>query len=220
MANKIRKIETWIFDLDNTLYPATSRLFDQISLKMTLFIMKELHLNQESAYKVQKIYFKKYGTTLRGLMIENKIDPLQFLNFVHDINLSAIPKNNTQLNQALQQLPGRKVIFTNGSKTHANNITNHLGIRHHFDSIFDIVASNYIPKPNKSIYKNMIEKLKINPKAAVMVEDMACNLLPAADLGMTTVWIKSNLRWAAADSKNISINYTINDLTTWLLKLD
>ena len=163
MTINIDQIETWIFDLDNTLYPASSKLFDQISSRMTQFIMAELQINKKLALVVQKKYFRAHGTTLRGLMINHNIDPLCFLKFVHDIDLSPINKQNTLLDSELKRLPGRKVIFTNGSVEHAQNVTKHMGIDHHFDYIFDIVASNYIPKPGKQVYKEMVAKLNINP---------------------------------------------------------
>ena len=219
MTINIDQIETWIFDLDNTLYPASSKLFDQISSKMTQFIMAELQINKKLALVVQKKYFRAHGTTLRGLMINHNIDPLCFLKFVHDIDLSPINKQNTLLDSELKRLPGRKVIFTNGSVEHAQNVTKHMGIDHHFDYIFDIVASNYIPKPSKQVYKEMVAKLNINPNTAVMIEDMACNLIPASDMGMTTVWVRSEIGWAAKDSQCDQIDYRVNDLPKWLSKL-
>ena len=216
MNKPLDQIDTWVFDLDNTLYPASSRLFDQISRKMTSFIMETLHVDREEAYKIQKTYFQEYGTTMRGLMVNHDTDPLQFLDYVHDIDLSPIKNNNNALNRALSLLPGRKIIFTNGSKNHANNIINHMGVNHHFDAIFDIVDSGFIPKPDRKAYQILVQELTINPKTTIMVEDMACNLLPASDLGMTTVWVKSDLEWATKSSGNGHIDYIIGDLTNWL----
>ena len=183
---------------------------------MTSFIMEVLHIDREEAYKIQKTYFQEHGTTMRGLMINHHTDPLQFLDYVHEIDLSPIKKNNDSLSRALGLLPGRKIIFTNGSKKHANNIINHMGINHHFDAISDIVDSGFIPKPAKETYRILTKELAINPETAIMIEDMACNLLPASNLGMTTVWIKSELEWATTSSENGHIDYIIDDLTTWL----
>ena len=220
MGQLVNRIEDWIFDLDNTLYPAKSRLFDQISNKMTLFIMEKLQLNKHEAYNLQKKYFQNHGTTMHGLMINHGTDPSEFLDYVHKIDLSPIEKQNPLLNAALKRLPGRKIIFTNGTVEHAKNVTTHMGILHHFDFIFDIVQSSYKPKPDPLAYKKMTKKLKINAKAAIMIEDMACNLLPAAQLGMATAWIRSETEWATKGKDNLDIDYIIDDLPTWLRKLE
>ncbi len=216
MTHNLNEIKTWIFDLDNTLYPASSNLFDQISKNMTRYIVRELKVNFHDAYVIQKTYFKEYGTTMRGLMKNHHIDPNDFLEFVHNIDLSIIEKNNEALNQALERLPGEKVIFTNGSKRHAENVTSHLGIHKQFKAIFDIVDANFTPKPEKRIYKVLLEKLNIDPCESVMVEDMARNLIPASQLGMTTIWIKSDLEWALNGFQSKYIDYTIDDLTSWI----
>ena len=182
---------------------------------MTHFIMNKLSLNKSQAYSLQKAYFRKHGTTMRGLIENHQIDPSEFLEYVHNVDLSLISRNNEPLNRALESLPGRKVIFTNASKIHSLNVTRHMGIDHHFDSIFDITDSNYIPKPDKLVYSNMVEQLEIKPQAAVMIEDMAKNLIPAYELGMTTVWLRSEIDWAIDCSQNGHIHYFIDDLINW-----
>ena len=182
---------------------------------MTTFVMNELMLNYDEAYKIQKIYFKKYGTTMRGLMENHKIEPTYFLDYVHKIDLSPIKKNDKLLEKGLKNLPGRKIIFTNGSKKHALNVMRHLGVSHHFDKVFDILDSNYIPKPDKAVYTKMIKKFEINPKSSAMIEDMAQNLIPAHELGMKTVWLRSKLDWAMESSENGHIDYIIEDLIEW-----
>jgi len=213
--DNIERIETWIFDLDNTLYPASSRLFDQISQNMTRFIMANLNLDWDAARKLQKSFFREHGTTMRGLMDNHGTDPVEFLDFVHEIDLSAIIPD-PGLNQALERLPGRKVIFTNGSTDHAKNITSHLGIDHLFDATFDIIDSEYTPKPDPGVYAKMTTQLGINPDTAIMFEDMARNLVPAADMGMTTVWVRTDVDWGIEGSEGNHIDHVADDLGKWL----
>ena len=214
-ADEIEKIETWIFDLDNTLYPASSRLFDQVDRNITLFIMKNFDLEWDDAYRMQKSFFREHGTTMCGLMTEYGTDPADFLAFVHDIDLSPISPN-PGLTSALERLPGRKVIFTNGSTDHAENITRHMEVDHHFDGIFDIIDSGYTPKPAPEVYDKMTEHLKIDPKTAIMVEDMARNLVPAAAMGMITVWVRTDTQWAIEGSEGDHIDHIVDDLAGWL----
>ncbi len=218
LNTSFQSIDTWVFDLDNTLYPASSRLFDQIDRKITEYIMQALNLDWDAAYKKQKSFFRDYGTSLRGMMEVHNISPKDYLEYVHNIDLNPIVPSPT-LNQALAQLPGRKVIFTNGSKAHAKNVTNKLGITHHFDATFDIVDCDFTPKPDQGVYVKMLEALSINPKSAVMIEDMACNLVPAAALGMTTVWIQTEEIWAKEGAGGDHINYIVENLTEWLKAL-
>ena len=208
-------IETWVFDLDNTLYPASSRLFDQVDRKITEFIMQALDLEWDAAYKKQKKLFREYGTSMRGMMTEHGTSPDEYLDYVHNIDLSPIPAS-PDLDEALGQLDGRKVIFTNGSTHHATNVTAKLGITHHFDGIFDIVDSQFTPKPDLGVYEKMIANFGLNPKTAVMVEDMARNLVPAAALGMTTVWVRTDSDWAREGSVGDHIHHVVDDLTDWL----
>ncbi len=211
-------IETWIFDLDNTLYPASSRLFDQVDRKITEFIMQALDLEWDEAYKTQKSYFRDYGTSMRGMMSVHGTAPEDYLTYVHDIDLSPIPASPA-LDSALAQLAGRKVIFTNGSTKHATNVTKKLGISHHFDGIFDIVDSHYTPKPDHRVYEKMIAAFDLDPRKSVMVEDMARNLVPAAALGMTTVWVRTESEWAREGSVGDHIHHIVDDLTDWLAAL-
>ncbi len=134
--------ETWIFDLDNTLYPASCRLFDQVDRNITKYIMRFLQLDWDKAYAIQKKYFREYGTSMNGLMKLHGADPTEFLQFVHDIDLSPVLKN-PRMDLALSKLSGRKIIFTNGSISHAEGVMEALGITRHFEGVFDIVASGY-----------------------------------------------------------------------------
>ena len=139
-------IKNWVFDLDNTLYSPEEDIFSQIDKRMTEFIISKFNVNEEEAFNIQKKYFLEYGTTLSGLMKRENIDPDEFLEFVHDINLEIL-KPNIELSKIIKNLPGDKFIFTNGSKAHAENVTKRIGINKLFDGVFDIVESNFIPKP-------------------------------------------------------------------------
>jgi putative hydrolase of the HAD superfamily len=183
-------IDTWVFDLDNTLYPASCRLFDQIDRKMTGLVSEILSVPPLEARTIQKGLFHKYGTTLRGLMVEHEVDPKYFLHHAHDIDYGPVP-HDAALDEALSVLPGRKLIFTNGTVAHAKSVLNRLGVTHHFKDIFDIVDSDYIPKPKRGPYEKFVRHTNIKPGTSAMFEDMARNLEPPHDLGMTTVLITS-----------------------------
>ncbi len=184
-------IDTWVFDLDNTLYPASCRLFDQIDRKMTGLVSEILKVPAGEAKAIQKGLFHKYGTTLRGLMVEHEVDPKYFLHHAHDIDYAPVPED-VALDQALNALAGRKLIFTNGTVAHAESVLQRLGVTHHFNDIFDIVDSDYIPKPQRGPYEKFIRHTNIRAKTSAMFEDIARNLEAPHDLGMTTVLITSD----------------------------
>jgi putative hydrolase of the HAD superfamily len=209
------EIETWIFDLDNTLYPASCRLFDQIHANMTRFIAERLDLSSESALRVQKTYFREHGTTLRGLMTVDRIDPDDFLAYVHEIDLSCVPPDPV-LVAALAALPGRKIIHTNGSVRHAERLLEHLGVAGSFCGIVDIAAAGYEPKPGLAGYYELLRRHRVTPATAIMFEDMAKNLVPAAAFGMTTAWIRGQADWAAAGSGGDHIHHVVDDLGGFL----
>ena len=185
-------IKSWVFDLDNTLYSPEENIFSQIDKRMTEFIISKFNVNEEEAFNIQKKYFLEYGTTLSGLMKRENIDPDEFLEFVHNINLEIL-KPNIELSKIIKNLPGDKFIFTNGSKKHAENVLEQLEMSGIFDDIFDIKDSNFIPKPNINAYLNFIDKTKIEPDVSIMFEDIGRNLEAAKKLGMKTVLIKRNL---------------------------
>lgn len=214
----LRHVDAWIFDLDNTLYPASSNLFAQIDLRMRQFISEALHLSLEDAFVLQKRYYHEYGTTLRGLMLAHGIEPSVFLAYVHDIDCSVLPPA-PQLNEALAHLDGRKIIYTNGSERHAENVLAQLNLTRHFDSIFDIRAADYIPKPNTDSYRRMADYCSVDASRSAMFEDIARNLAPAAAAGMTTVWVREegHTQWGGAVSDDLShIHHVTNDLAGWL----
>jgi putative hydrolase of the HAD superfamily len=214
-GHSLAEIETWIFDLDNTLYPASCRLFDQIHTRMTHFIANRLDLTLEAALTVQKTYFRAHGTTLRGLMMVDRVDPEDFLNFVHQVDLSGVPRDAVLI-AALAALPGRKIVHTNGSHRHAERLLDHLGIAASFCGIIDIAAAGYEPKPGLAGYQTLLQRHRVNPVTALMVEDMAKNLVPAATLGMTTAWVRNSVDWAAAGSKGDHIHHVVDDLGGFL----
>ena len=209
------EVETWIFDLDNTLDPASCRLFDQIHARMQRFVALRLELSPEAARAVQKSYFREYGTTMRGLMTVDRVDPHEFLRFVHDVDLSCVPEDPV-LAAALAALPGRKLVHTNGSAAHAERLLAHLGIAESFSGIVDIAAAGYEPKPAPAGYLELLHRHQVLPQTALMVEDIALNLVPAAALGMTTAWLRGTIEWAAAGAEGGHIHYVVDDLGAFL----
>jgi len=210
-----KAVGTWIFDLDNTLYPASCRLFDQVQIRIRQYIRENLGLSEVEALALQKRYFQEHMTTLRGLIVNDGIDPHHFLDFVHEIDLSGL-EANPALDAAIAALPGRKVIFTNGSVPHAERVMAKVGIGHHFEGVFDIVASDFMPKPDIGVYRRLCEIYKIEPDGAVMIDDMPRNLVPAHELGMTTVLVKTDDEWAGPAGDPTYIHHVTEDLAGFL----
>ena len=215
----LRQIKFWLFDLDNTLYSGKTKVFEQIDKKMSKYISEKLNVDINQARKIQKNYFYQYDTTLRGLVKNHKIDAEEFLDFVHDIDIDFLKKDIDLANE-LEKIDGKKIIFTNGSKKHAINITRKLGVDQYFDDIFDIVESDFIPKPSVKPYKKLVKKHKIDPKLCVFVEDIARNLKPAYEMGMKTVWIENEEPWAKKFSDSEFVNYKTNNLSEFLKKIN
>lgn len=211
----LAEIETWIFDLDNTLYPASSGLFDRIHARMQSFIAERLGLSPEAALVVQKRYFREYGTTMRGLMTVDRVDPHDFLAYVHAVDLSCVVPDPS-LAAALAALPGCKLVHTNGSVAHAERLLAHLGIAGSFSGIVDIVAAGFEPKPALAGYRELLRRHRVAPETALMVEDIARNLVPAAALGMTTAWLRGKIDWATAGSEEGHVHYVVDDLGAFL----
>jgi putative hydrolase of the HAD superfamily len=190
-----RHVDVWLFDLDNTLYDANCGVFPQIDRNMKRFLMAEFGLDEARAHAYQKELYRDYGTTLSGLMNRHNMDPARFLEHVHDIDLAELA-HDAHLAEALARLPGRKAIFTNGSRRHAENIAAKLGVLDEFDAIFDIVSAGYRPKPDPLAYEAVLGHYGAKGERAAMFEDLKRNLVPAAALGMTTVWIANDAPWA------------------------
>lgn len=218
MAFDPTHVDCWIFDLDNTLYPPSTRLFDQIDVRMGQFIENLLGCDAIEARRVQKLYFHDHGTTLSGLMHYHAIDPHDFLGFVHDIDmtpLAAAPR----LAERLAALPGRKLVFTNGDDAYAEHVLAALGLSGSFDGLWDIHAMNYRPKPEPSAYAGLVDAFAIRPETAVFVEDMARNLSPAKALGMQTVWLDLATEWGDRAKDDAAIDLVIDDIDQWLASL-
>lgn len=219
-------VENWVFDLDNTLYPPACNLFDQIDVKMAEFIAAYLKVDEVEARRVQKAFYVEHGTTLAGLMAVHKMEPLAFLAHVHDIDVSVVPPD-AALGDAIARLPGRKVIFTNGSVRHAENVITQLGIGHVFDGIYDIVTTGYAPKPARDAYDRFVAASGIVPGRAAMFEDIPRNLMVPHDLGMTTVWVRPQgeagperyQRLSHEGGEAAHVHHATDDLTAFLLGL-
>lgn len=223
LAGTFGHIDHWVFDLDNTLYPARCNLFAQVDVRITDYIASALGMEREAARIKQKEYYRLHGTSLRGMMIEHGMEPAAFLDYVHDIDVSPVAPSPV-LADALKALPGRKVIFTNGSVRHAENVMARLGVADHFDGIFDIVAADYVPKPDPAPYATMMRRFGINPARAAMVEDLHRNLAPAAAAGMTTVWVRTDSEYSQPDpSTHVHpgdhVHHVITDVEAWLADL-
>lgn len=214
-------VHEWVFDLDNTLYPHHSNLFSQIDVKITSYIAELLQLPRDEARKVQKDFYLRYGTTLRGLMDNHKVDPDDFLEKVHDIDYSWVAPN-PELGDAIRALPGRKFIFTNGDRGHAERTARQLGILDHFDDIFDVVAAELVPKPAAETYDKFLALHRVDCKRAAMFEDLARNLTVPKALGMKTVLVvPHNFEptfseiWER-DAEMGHVDFVTDDLTTFL----
>ena len=214
---ELSNIKNWIFDLDNTLYSPEEEIFSQIDERMTKFITDKFKINNEEAFNIQKKYFIEYGTTLSGLMKKNNIDTDEFLEFVHDIDLDIL-KPDKKLNKIISNLPGKKFIFTNGSKKHAQNVLKKLQMNAIFDDIYDIKDSNFIPKPNMEAYTTFINKMGIDVNKSIMFEDIARNLQPAKELGIISVLIQRDLplRNDKFDIKEFELLWKNNDYADYV----
>ena len=215
MRAELAHIRCWIFDLDNSLYPASANLFALIDVRMRRFIEDLLGCGAEEAHRIQKQHFHEHGTTLAGLMSEHGVDPHAFLDYVHDIDLARISAD-VALADAIGRLPGRKFVFTNGDAAYAERVLKRLGLGGLFDGIQDIHAMDYVPKPDPLAYRRMCERFAIDPRTALFVEDMARNLQPAKALGMTTVWIDNGSERGDHGADPAFIDYHIEDIGRWL----
>ena len=222
VAKAVAHVDTWVFDLDNTLYAADSDLWPKIDQRITLYVMQLFGEDGMSARALQKYYYQRYGTTLRGIMEENGVDPAHFLDFAHDIDRSALAADPA-LSEAIGALPGRKLILTNGSRGHAEATATKLGILHHFEDIFDIVAGDYLPKPEVQTYKRFFDRHGIEPKRSAMFEDLERNLAPAHAAGMRTVLVKPKSGqtdhrdgWEKVGDAPPYVDFVTDDLTGFL----
>ena len=218
MLPALSHIESWIFDLDNSLYPASANLFELIDIRMGQYIERLLGCDAAEARRVQKQHFRDHGTTLAGLMRTHGVDPHDFLDFVHDIDLARISAD-PGLVRSVDRLPGRKFVFTNGDAGYAARVLDKLGLANLWDGLHDIHAMDYVPKPDPRAYGAMCERHRIDPGRALFVEDMARNLKPAKILGMTTVWIDNGSEQAGYGADLDFIDYRTDDIAAWLAEI-
>ena len=216
---EFKNIKNFIFDCDGVLYTNLEKVFGQVSKRMSKYIAKKLNIDLKKAKDLQRNYFHKYNTSLNGLMIHHKINPNEFLKYVHNINLDFLEKDKS-LRDELLKLDAKKIVFTNGSHEHIINITKHLGIEDIFDGTFDITDSNYIPKPALESYKKLVDKFNINPHETVFIEDIAKNLEPAKKIGMKTVWLINDEYWGKKDSDKDFIDLKIQNLSSFLKEIN
>lgn len=225
MPRDFGSIDTWVFDLDNTLYPHHLNLWQQVDARIREFIADFLKLTHEEAFRLQKDYYRRYGTSMRGLMIEHGLNPDEFLEFVHEIDHSPLAPNPA-LGKALAKLPGRKLILTNGTRSHAAAVLQRLEIGTHFDDVFDVVAAELDPKPLPQVYDRFLARHGVDPRRAAMFEDLARNLEVPHRLGMTTVLVvpehtrevfRENWELEGRDAPHV--DYVTDDLVEFLTRL-
>jgi putative hydrolase of the HAD superfamily len=212
-------IESWIFDLDNSLYPASTNLFELIDQRMGAYIQQLLRCDPVEARRVQKGHFLAHGTTLAGLMRDHDVDPREFLDFVHDIDLARIAADPV-LVAALDRLPGRKFVFTNADEGYARRVLDRLGLANAFDGMHDIHAMAYVPKPHPDAYAALCDRHRIDPRRALFADDMARNLVPAKALGMTTVWVDNGSERGGHAADPDMIDFTVPDIAGWLAGME
>ena len=211
----MKNIKNILFDCDGVLYQDLEAVFGQVSKKMTEYISSKLNVDLIKAKELQTNYFHKYNTSLNGLMIHHDIPPEEFLKYVHDIDLSFMKKDKL-LREELEKLNIKKFVFTNGSKEHVKNITEHLGIEDLFDGIFDIVDAEFHPKPEAKAFDLMVKKFNIEPKETIYIEDIAKNLSIAKERGSTTVWLMNDEYWGKKESDKDFIDYKFENLSLFL----
>tara|TARA_Y100000590_G_scaffold467363_1_gene646002 strand:- start:6858 stop:7535 length:678 start_codon:yes stop_codon:yes gene_type:complete len=221
MSSLINRIDTWIFDLDNTLYSADSGIFQQVHQLMGKFIKEYLNVDLNKAKEIQRKYYKEHGTTLRGLMDNYGVDPDFFLEEVHKLDYSIV-SSNENLNRELKKLKGKKIIYTNANMQHALNVLERIKLSNFFDEIFDIKMADYIPKPEVTPYEKIIEDFNLNPNSSAMFDDIAKNLVPAKKVGFTSVWIDAGYENFSDDiqSSKKYLDFQTKNLSVFLEKVN
>ena len=214
MQSPFAHIDTWIFDLDLTLYGPEANIMAQVRDRIALFVEKHFNIGSDEAHKIRHTYWKKYGTTLGGLMAEHKVDPNGYLDFVHDVDMDLL-RPDADLRRQITSLPGRKIIFTNADAPYAERVLAARGLDNLFEDIFDIHRMQHLPKPAAASYDSLCAQLDINPARALFVEDSAHNLVPAKVLGMTTILVNHGTEAVSSDTEQY-IDQEIADLNDWL----
>ena len=188
LSPELSHVDTWIFDLDQTLYPHEAEVMALIEGRMTVFVARETGLEPADAYALQKRYLSEHGTTLAGLMAHHGVDPYRFLNEVHDVSLDGLQADH-ELNALIRAMTGRRLVFTNGDERHAVRILAKLEMADLFDGVFHLEHANFVPKPNRGTFDLMMAKHNVRPEAAAFFEDSPKNLKPAHELGMKTILV-------------------------------
>lgn len=214
MLARLAPVRNWIFDLDNTLYPASASLFEQIDARIGAYVADRFAVDRHEARRIQKHYFHQHGTTLAGLMAEHDVDPHDYLGRVHDVELDVI-EENAPLAAAIARLPGEKFVFTNADAAYAGRVLERLGLSESFAGIHDVHACGYVPKPHPDAYAGMCDAFGIDPAQSLFADDMARNLKPAHAIGITTLWIDNGSE-QGADPDRSFIDFSTSDLTRWL----
>jgi putative hydrolase of the HAD superfamily len=218
MRAELSHVRNWIFDLDNTLYPASSNLFEHVDARMNQYIRELVGCDHDEARRIQKDYFYGHGTTLAGLMAEHRVDPHQYLDFVHDIDMSVLAPDES-LAAALALLPGRKLVFTNADAPYAERVLGLIGLGGSFEAVHDIHATAYRPKPDPLAYRGLCDAYDLDPHESLFVEDLARNLAPAKAIGMTTVWLDNGSEQAPGSDDRSYIDYVTHDIGRWLFDI-
>ena len=218
-------VDTWVFDLDNTLYPREINLWQQVDTRIRDYVAQFLKVPTEEAFRIQKDYYQRYGTTMRGMMTEHGVSANDYLAYVHAIDHSAL-QPNPALGAAIEALPGRKLILTNGTVDHAHAILRRLEIHHHFEDVFDIIAAELEPKPSARTYQRFFDRHGITPTKAAMFEDLARNLEVPHREGMITVFVVPKTThavgrqdWEFEGREASYVDYTTDDLTGFLKRI-
>ncbi len=211
-------VETWVFDLDNTLYPVTERLLADIDRHIGVFVAGFLGVDPTEARRIQKHYFREYGLTLRGLMVEHGLDPARYFDHMDRTDLADVAPA-PDLAATLRRLPGRRIVYTNSSARHAELVLGRLGMEGVFEAVVDITACDYVPKPAIEPMREMCRRLGFEAGRAAMVDDIVRNLVPAASLGMATVWLHTDAEWARDETAGPHVHHVTRDLLEFLEEL-
>ena len=218
-------VDTWVFDLDNTLYPHHLNLWQQVDDRIRAYIADYLKIGRDEAFRVQKDYYKRYGTSMRGMMTEHGMNPDDYLAFVHKIDHSPL-EPNPALGAAIEKLPGRKLILTNGTRKHADAVMRRLEIHQHFEDVFDIIAAELEPKPLPQTYDRFLQRHGVDPERAAMFEDLSRNLAVPHSLGMITVLVvpegsREVLReaWEMEGRDAAHVDHVTDDLAAFLERI-
>ncbi|MGN6310353.1 MAG: pyrimidine 5'-nucleotidase [Xanthobacteraceae bacterium] len=224
-ARTFTHVDTWVFDLDNTLYPHHVNLWQQVDARIGAYIGNFLKVDAVEARRIQKDYYKRYGTSMRGMMTEHGVSADDYLAYVHEIDHSPL-EPNPAMGEAIARLPGRKLILTNGSTDHAGKVLARLGFPEYFEAVFDIVAADLEPKPAPRTYQRFLDLHRVDPARSAMFEDLARNLVVPHDLGMTTVLVvpdgtREVIRedWEMEGRDAPHVDHVTDNLTGFLAKL-